>query len=97
MRFIYPASVLNPKQVDEFFADEASSAPGARVALWNDDDARVLERGSSIDGETLVYRGWILSRAPTPGWSRQRRRRGRGCSSTPTGTDGRSSSTAGST
>ncbi len=30
MRFIYPASVLNPKQVDEFFADEASSAPGAR-------------------------------------------------------------------
>lgn len=62
MRFVYPNSLLNPRAVDEFFADEAAAIDGPRVALWDASEGRLLDRRLPIAGETLVYRGWILAR-----------------------------------
>ena len=62
MRFLYPNSLLNPKAVDEFFADEAAAVDGPRVALWDAAEGRLLERQLPVAGETLAYRGWILTK-----------------------------------
>lgn len=62
MRFVYPNSLLNPRAVDEFFADEAAAIDGPRVALWDASEGRLLDRRLPMAGEVLVYRGWILAR-----------------------------------
>lgn len=62
MRFVYPNSLLNPKAVDEFFADEAAAVDGPRVALWDAAEGRLLERQLPVAGETIAYRGWILGK-----------------------------------
>lgn len=55
MRLLYPASLLNPRKVDEHFSGEAARL--GQTALYDSTENRV--RGE-VD-TPVIYRGWILS------------------------------------
>ncbi len=57
--FLFPVSDLNPRKVDEAFADqyEALKAVGIPCALLRDG----IVVGADIKGHRVVYRGWMLS------------------------------------
>lgn len=59
MRMIYPGSMLRSSSVDEYFEEEFSSFDNP--AIYSFEDGKVFEKGQSLDGETLLYRGWIVS------------------------------------
>lgn len=59
MRMLYPSSMLNSSKVDEHFEQEYEKfEQPALVSLYEN---KILAKGQSLDGETLFYRGWILS------------------------------------
>lgn len=59
MRAIYPASMLNERMVDEFFYEEASKLTEPPALFINSGSVPAVSR--IIEGETYLYRGWILT------------------------------------
>lgn len=57
--FLFPASDLHPRKVDEAFADQydALKAAGHPCAILRDG----IIVGSDVTGHRVVYRGWMLS------------------------------------
>ena len=66
MRFVYPQSVLSPRLPDEMFQEEAAVMAQAGFAVSRINCEKLGTSTSKIippitDGETVVYRGWMLS------------------------------------
>lgn len=68
MRLIYPADTFSPKVADEVFADEFSAAQAAELplSLFSFEDflgGSFCPRPVIQRGETVLYRGWMLTPA----------------------------------
>lgn len=66
MRLIYPADTFSPKTVDEVYADEfaAAQSAGFLVSIFSFEDfqsGQFKPRPSPEQGETVLYRGWMLT------------------------------------
>lgn len=62
IKFLYPSSMLQPKKVDEHFAQETALLKNDFI-LYSDVDEKVYVRGQDIQGMTIMYRGWILTQS----------------------------------
>lgn len=60
MRALYPNSIFKSTRVDEHFADEAAALSEFPI-VYSIEDGRITARGFEVEGETLLYRGWILT------------------------------------
>lgn len=60
MRVLYPNSIFKSTRVDEHFAEEASLLSEFPI-VYSVEDGRITGRGFEVEGETLLYRGWILT------------------------------------
>lgn len=60
MKFLYPSSFLKSTRVDEHFEDEVELLD-TKPVLYSEYEDRLVLRGESLEGETVVYRGWIVS------------------------------------
>jgi hypothetical protein len=68
MRFLYPASPLQPRDPDELYAEEHAAALGAgfHVSLFSFEEFAAgpfRARPTISGGETLLYRGWMVTPA----------------------------------
>ncbi|XVV10565.1 ATP-grasp domain-containing protein [Actinoplanes sp. CA-131856] len=63
MNLLVPRDVMNPRRVDEHFADEAAAARAAgHTVTLVDHDALAAGEAKTVDGdEPVVYRGWMLT------------------------------------
>jgi hypothetical protein len=66
VRLIYPADTFSPKVVDDVYADEFAAAQAAElpVSIFNLEDFQggtFRPRPSIQSGETVLYRGWMLT------------------------------------
>lgn len=57
---IYPASPLDPRAAEEHFEAEWSRLARAPMR-YDADDERLIPGARDLEGETLLYRGWILT------------------------------------
>lgn len=57
---LYPASALNNRRVDEQFSDEATAWTN-KVALFDEHEDRIVYSDRIDQGDTVVYRGWMLT------------------------------------
>ncbi|MFG1991439.1 ATP-grasp domain-containing protein [Actinoplanes sp. NPDC048988] len=66
---LVPRDVVNPRRVDEHFAEEAAAARAAgHTVAMVDHDAVAAGRAVRVDGdEPVVYRGWMLGSAAYAG------------------------------
>lgn len=60
MKFLYPSSFLKSTRVDEHFEGEVELLD-TKPVLYSEYEDRLVLRGESLEGETVVYRGWIVS------------------------------------
>lgn len=60
MKFLYPSSFLKSTRVDEHFEDEVDLLD-TKPILYSEYEDRLVLSGESIENETIVYRGWIVS------------------------------------
>lgn len=68
MRLIYPADTFRPKIADEVYLDEVTTAQAANlpVSIFNFEDFQsgaFRPRPAIQSGETVLYRGWMLTPA----------------------------------
>jgi hypothetical protein len=67
MRLLYPSDPLNERKPDETWASEfqAAKAAGLNCSVYVAEamDAGEFAPSPAIDGDTVVYRGWMLSPA----------------------------------
>lgn len=61
-KFLYPSSMLKTTRVDEHFENEVELLD-ERPVLYSEVEDRLVLRGESIEGTTIIYRGWILTPA----------------------------------
>lgn len=60
MKFMFPADPMNPRRIDEYFKPQAEALAPEGYCLFSLENMGV--RGE-CDGETVVYRGWMLNTA----------------------------------
>ena len=62
MIIAYPASLLRNVRVDEFFEEEYKQTSTVFDTIFIDQDTfRITKNKHLVDGETVLYRGWIVT------------------------------------
>ena len=61
--FVFPSDELNPFKIDPVFEDQAQALSAQGFSVWpiRIEEGKIFSKGESLEGKTIVYRGWMLS------------------------------------